>query len=131
MTKAGVARCSAVLNFVGSLLVFLSFQATSTRLVLVTSEDKNDKTAAFCIGDTAVFGLSPDGHGMDMGYTCPQKENMKPAAVVSTESPRIAKFGWLLLLVGFLGQVFSIEPSRLTADDLRLLRKARKLMGSN
>jgi hypothetical protein len=131
MTMAQLARTSAFLNLAGSLLVFLSFQATSTRLVLVTSSDKSDKTAAFCIGDTALFRLSSDGHGVGLGTSCPQSENMKPAAVVNTEYPWMAKLGWFLLLFGIGLQVYSIEPSKLTNEDLRVLRKAHKILGTN
>jgi hypothetical protein len=129
MTMSQVARASAFLNLVGSLLVFLSFQPTSTRLLLVTSKDVNNKTVAFCIGDRAVFGLAADG-GTQIGYACPQTENMKPTVVANGDAPWMAKFGWFLLLVGFVLQVFSIEPSKLTSEDLRVLRKARNVLES-
>jgi hypothetical protein len=130
MTKSQIARTSACLNVLGSLLVFLSFQATSTRLLLVTSNDKSDKTAAFCIGDRAFFGISKDGSGTMMGYACPQSENMKPTVVANSDAPWMGKFGWFLLLLGFFGQVYSIEPSTLTNEQLRVLRKAQKILDS-
>lgn len=130
MTLTQLARTSAVLNLLGSFLVFLSFQATSTDLLLVTSKNVGDKTAAFCVRDKALFGLTPTG-GLSMGYACPQGESVKPTAVVNTDSPWMSNLGWLLLIIGFVLQVFSIEPSKLTAEDIRMLRKAHKLLSSN
>ena len=105
--KYRMAFVSAFLNLLGSFLVFLSFQATSTDLLLVT--EKGKKNVAFCIGDRAVFGLTADGKGTAMGYGCPQGTDVKPAAVINTDSPGLAKFGWILIGIGFFLQLFSIE----------------------
>jgi len=108
--------------------VFHSFQATSTSLILVT--EKNG-AMSFCVGNNAMFTAIPGpGHGLQMGHECPQGIDAKPAAIVNTDSPIEATLGWLLLLLGFVLQVFSIEPSKLTSEDLRLLRKARKMIES-
>jgi hypothetical protein len=104
-----MAQLSAALNLLGSLLVFASFQATSTKLLLVTG---NGKEIAFCIGDRAVFGLSPDGRGMMMGYRCPTGDTAKPAAVVNTDAPWMAISGWMILAAGFGLQFFSIEKPK-------------------
>lgn len=128
MTKSQWTRTSAFLNLAGSLLVFLSFRPTSTRLMLVTSKDASDKTVAFCIADRAVLGLGADGLSTQMGFACPTNGNMKPTVVANGDAPWMAKAGWLLLLIGFCVQAFSIEPSKLTAEDLRVLRKAHKLL---
>ena len=106
MSKYQMARLSAALNLLGSLLVFASFQATSTRLLLVIG---NNKEVAFCIGDRALFGLSPDGMGLRMGYGCPKGDTVRPAAVVNTDAPWMAISGWIMLAVGFGLQFFSIE----------------------
>lgn len=38
---------------------------------------------------------------------------MKPAAVVNTDYPWMARFGWVLLLIGFALQLYSIEEPKL------------------
>jgi hypothetical protein len=86
--------------------VFLSFQATSTNLLVIANKDKS---FAFCIGDRAVFGLVPGGMGTYIGAKCPEGTDAKPAAVVNTDSPGLAKFGWILIGFGFFLQMFSIE----------------------
>jgi hypothetical protein len=117
MMKYRMALLSAFLNLLGSFLVFLSFQAASTNLLLVT--EKGTKNVAFCIGDRAVFGLTKDGRGTAMGYGCPQGVDAKPAAVVNTDSPGLAKFGWILIGFGFFLQMFSIEkPQAVTVPHI-------------
>jgi hypothetical protein len=125
MTKARMARLSAFLNLLGAFLVFLSFQATSTNLLMIANKDKS---FAFCIGDRSIFGLLPGGRGTYIGAGCPQGQDAKPAAVVSTDSPWLAKLGWIVLAIGFGLQIFSVEPSLLSKEDLRTLRKARKIL---
>jgi hypothetical protein len=106
--------------------VFLSFQATSTNLLLVTSTDQ--KLAAFCVGDRAAFVM--EGNGVGMGTACPQGSGIKPTAVVNSDSPLLGYIGWGLLALGFGTQFFSIEKPMLSADDLRTLRKARRILDS-
>ena len=109
MSKYYLARWSAVLSFVGSVVVFLSFQATSTSLLLVKG---TDKTTSFCVGDVAMLKLSADGKGLSMATKCPLAEDSRPTAVVSTDLPWLSNLGWFILTVGFFMQIFSIEPPR-------------------
>lgn len=125
MTTAQMARLSAFLNLLGAFLVFLSFQATSTNLLMIANKDKS---FAFCVGDRAVFGLIPGGRGTYIGASCPEGQDAKPAAVASTDSPWLAKLGWIILAIGFALQIFSVESSPLSKEDLRILRKARKIL---
>ncbi len=126
MSKSHWAQISAFLNLLGSVFLFLSFQATSTSLLLVSGADKS---TSFCVGDTAMFKFSESGTGVEMGTKCPIAANSKPTAVVNTDLPELAKWGWIVLVIGFLVQIFSIEPSPLSHEDLKTLRKARKIMG--
>jgi hypothetical protein len=112
MTKYWRAQTSAALTLLGSFLVFLSFQGASTNLMLVT--EKGTKNVAFCIGDRAVLGLTDDGRGTAMGYGCPKGLDAKPTAVVNTDSPGLAKAGWMILALGFFLQIFSIEKPKPT-----------------
>ncbi len=105
MFKYWMAFLAAILNLAGSGLVFFSFQAASANLLLVAPKDGS---LAFCIGDRAVFGLGPGGSTI-IGYGCPKALDTKPAAVVNTDSPGLAKFGWLLIGLGFLFQLFSLQ----------------------
>jgi hypothetical protein len=124
MLKYRLAQASAVLNLLGALLVFLSFQATSTNLLLITSADQ--QLAAFCVGGRAAFLMR--GPAVGLGVTCPTGPNIKPTAIVNTDSPFLEYIGWGLLGLGFFTQLFSLEKPNLTADDLRILRKARKII---
>src|ERR1700681_4001191 len=102
--KYRLAQASAWLNLSGAFLLFLSFQATSTNLFLVTAVNGN---TAFCVGNRAMFVMRPDG-GLGMGTSCPIGAG-KPTAVVNTDSPALVMLGWGLLLLGFIFQLFSIE----------------------
>lgn len=126
MSKYQMARLSAGLNFLGALLVFLSFQATSTNFLLVTGPQN---TSALCIGDRAMFLMTNDG-GVGIGTTCPKGEDTKPTAVVNSDAPWLGYLGWGILASGFIMQFFSVEKSSLSRDDLRALRKARKVLDS-
>ncbi len=100
--------CSVVtllLNTVGAFLLVFSLQITSTDLVLVSSKDNT--SAAFCIGDRAVFGI--EGSAMIMGYKCPDRPSRKPAAVINSEHPGMFRWGLILTFVGSLLQVFLLE----------------------
>jgi hypothetical protein len=104
-----MAQLSAFLNLLGALLVFLSFQATSTDFFLVTT--KENKTA-LCVGKSAMFVMGP-GTSLLIGTACPEAmPGARPTAVVNTDAPWLAILGWALLFVGFFFQLFSIEAPK-------------------
>lgn len=105
MKKYQWSRLSASLNLVGSLLLFFSFQATSTDFLLVTNPDGQ---SALCVGKAALFVLTLD-RGLKMGTGCPEWQSGKPTAVVNTEHPKFAFWGLLMILVGFVSQYLGIE----------------------
>jgi len=105
MSTYNLARLSAVLNIVGSILLFFSFQATSTKFLIVPT---NDGRTALCVGSEAMFVVKPGG-GIGIGTKCPDSDKGKPAAVVNTECPVLAVIGFLMILGGFITQYKSIE----------------------
>ena len=90
--------------------MFLSFQATSTDFLLVSTRDGK---SALCVGKRAFFVMVPNG-GTGAGAACPEGVDAKPAAVVNTDSAWLAKLGWMILGAGFLLQIFSIKKPRET-----------------
>jgi hypothetical protein len=128
MSKRRWAYISAVLNLVGAVFLYYSFQASSTPFILKT--DAHGK-AALCIGQVAMFVVDhPGAVGISPGSGCPDWPTSVPTAVVNSEHPLLGKIGFFLILLGFLTQLPSIEGSLLTAEDVRLLRKARKILDS-
>jgi hypothetical protein len=107
MSKYQMARASAILNLVGAVLLFVSFQATSTDFMLVSTKDGRQ---ALCVGKRAMFVMEPNYHTGIGVATCPNDPDAKPAAVINTDEPWLAKLGWLLIVVGFIFQWASIEP---------------------
>ncbi len=93
---------------IGSVLLFYSFQATSTNFLLVTTPD--DLTA-LCVDDYALLIAGPKDR-VRVGSKCPEAATAKSTAVANTENPRLAPGGFLCILVGFLSQLFSIECSQ-------------------
>ncbi|HEX4487065.1 MAG TPA: hypothetical protein VH088_12405 [Terriglobales bacterium] len=123
MSKYRLAQVSAVLNLLGALLVFFSFQATSNDFILVSTPDGE---AAFCVGGKAMFGTF--NKGLLINTDCPKGKNFKPTAVVVNDSPYLGYLGWGLLGLGFILQFFSIEKPTMSAEQLRTLRKAQKIL---
>ncbi|MGO9574433.1 MAG: hypothetical protein ACLPTQ_08905 [Terriglobales bacterium] len=67
---------------------------------------------------------------MAAGTSCPKGTGFKPTAVVNSDSPILGYIGWVFLALGFVTQFFSIEKPMLSGEDLRILRKARKIIES-
>ena len=125
MSKYRMAQASAWLNLVGAFLVFLSFQATSSDFFLINLKNGN---RALCVGTNALILWTETGVGMGMPHGCADVLNTPRVAIVTIESPIMSLLGWGLLLLGFLLQLFSLEQPPLTSEDLRILRKARKII---
>jgi hypothetical protein len=129
MLKYRLAQLSAVLTVMGSFLIFYAFQATSTGFVVYTHGSHGE--SAMCVGDPPRSMLAMGSGGeflMGMrGFDreCSQGRNF---AVVNTDSPQLAKFGWILVILGFLSQVGCIEKPRPKRE--RYDRKVTKSEGS-
>jgi hypothetical protein len=131
MIRYRLAQLSASLVFVGSFLVFYAFQATSTGFLVYTHGAHGE--AAMCVGDPphSMLAIGPNGEFL-MGMrgfdrSCSQGKNF---AVVNTDSPHLARFGWILLILGFILQVVSIPRPVPTEAERRRLKKLRKLLAS-
>jgi hypothetical protein len=113
------------LNLAGSVLLFLSFQATSSNVKIVTTKDGR---TALCVDGRGLIESGARGFGVGMSK-CPDWENAKPAAVVNIEYPFMVTLGFSLTLAGFLIQYLSVPDPR-TIDALRAeittLKKRRK-----
>ena len=131
MCKYRLALLSALLTLFGSLLVFYAFQVTSTGFVVYTHGSHGE--AAMCVGDPprSMLAMGPNGEflmgvrGLDK--SCSQGKNF---AVVNTDSPRLMGFGWILVVVGFVLQVVSIERPVQSEAGRRRLKKSKKLPAS-
>jgi hypothetical protein len=127
MFKYRLEQVSAVLTLFGSFLVFYAFQATSTGFLVYTHGSYGE--AAMCVGNPprSMLAIGPNGEFL-MGMrgfdrSCYQGKNF---AVVNTDSPHLARFGWILVILGFILQVVSIERPILTEAAGRRVKKLRK-----
>jgi hypothetical protein len=100
-------------------LLFLSFQATSSNIKIVST---GDKRTALCVNGRGLFVIHEDG-GMDMGTACPEWENARPAAVVNVEKPFWVTLGFIIISLGFLLQYLAVPDPR-TIEQLRTELKA-------
>lgn len=119
-----------ILNLLGTLLLFFSFQATSSDFKLVTAKEPSVfgtiTRYALCVNNYTLIE-SDSRHGIIMGHaSCPSWEQARPAAVVNIEHPTFEGIGFILLLAGFLLQYLSI-PQPKTIQELRKELKALKL----
>ena len=110
MMNFRIVQFALALNGIGALLLALAFQATSTDVMLVT--DKAKSTAAFCIGNRAMFVV--EGHGVGFGTTCPESNTMKPTAVVNSDHPILFPLGFWLTVFGTAGQIFFMDKPPLS-----------------
>jgi len=149
------ARIALLLNLVGTILLALSFQATSSDFRLVTAKDMwvpgNSpilgrggmmgpshfvSVFALCTHDRTLIAEGADFPGAPPALIlsapgCPDSDNAKAAAVVNTEHPRFLELGLTANACGFFIQLL-IVPRRKTIaeinDEMRVLRKQRKLL---
>jgi len=99
---------SAAVGFLGTILLFYSFQAASTPFLLVINKDSR---AYLCVGNRALFSMTQDG-SLGVGTSCGDTTNARPAAVVNLEHRSWGIIGFVLLLLSFGFQGFAIEKPR-------------------
>lgn len=123
-------QAALALNMFGWLLLFYSFQATSSDFRLVTATSNSAiagelKQYALCVNNYTL--LETDSHhGMYIGTQgCPDWQHARPAAVVNIEHPRFVGIGFLFVMLGFLLQYLSI-PQPKTIAALRMELKKLK-----
>ena len=110
------------LDLLGTLLLFFSFQITSTDFVITKTDD--GKTA-FCVGRSALFVADPNG-GMGFGTRCPNFEAGIPIAAIYTAHPSFVTWGFVCILLGFAAQLLgALKPSKILSRPERR-RKSRE-----
>lgn len=139
-------KIALILNLAGTIILFYSFQATSSDFRLVTAPVQSghpsppnqmlivpsagnfppaDKQYALCINNYTLFSTDAKA-GIRMAYAgCPDWEHAKPAAVVNIEHPRFEGLGFLLLVFGFGLQYFAVPQPATIAYLRNELKKAR------
>lgn len=99
-------RIALALNLAGTLLLFYSFQATSSSFRLirrpVSQIFQGDMEYSICVADFTL--LSTTGQGsVAIGHAgCPTSKDDRRAAVVNTEHPVFITLGFFLIVVGFI-----------------------------
>jgi hypothetical protein len=115
-------RFSLLFNLTGTVLLYLSFQATSSTVKIVSAPNG---ASALCMGSMALF--EGKGGSFVIGTGCPDWPNAKPIALVTVEKPLLIYVGFGLLTFGFLMQLLS-KPSEKSLAQMRAeLKAARKL----
>lgn len=127
-------RIALALNLAGMILLFYSFQATSSSFRLIkrptggTFQSKYDYE--ICVENYTL--LSTDANGdLTLGhYGCPVTKDDRRAAVVNTEHPDFITLGFLLIVAGFIIQFFAVPEPRTIAQlrhEIKTLKKEEKL----
>lgn len=99
-------RFALFCNLLGTLLIFLSFQALSSNVKLL----KSNNETAICASGTAIVEATNSivtGSG-----PCTDWPQAKATTLVSVEHPRTVALGFVLLLLGFFLQWFAIPVDR-------------------
>ena len=142
------ARTALLLNLVGTILLALSFQATSSDFRFVTAKNFSvpgnygprsamhfDTVFALCTNDRTLIAEGKESSKLPSlilsAPGCPNSEIAKSAAVVNTEHPSFLYLGLICSAVGFFIQLL-IVPRRKTLaelnEDMRILRKQKKML---
>jgi hypothetical protein len=124
----GWMRFALLLNLFGTVLLFLSFQATSSNFRLITTSQGD---SALCVDQRALI-ISYAVRGMSIGtMDCPDWQNARPAAVVNVERPSFVTLGFICTTLGFLLQFLSIPTAKTIHDirkELKELQRAEQLL---
>ena len=141
-------RTALLLNLLGTIVLFFSFQATSSDFMLVTAPNAGENRRflipdnmppelkknqlplsksiyALCINGNALFTTDAAGTVIWGAGRCPALTYAKPAAVVNTEHPRFEGFGFALVILGFGIQFLAIPKPETTAHLRAELKKLR------
>jgi hypothetical protein len=118
-------RIALFLNLLGTVLLYLSFQATSSTVKIVRTTDGR---TALCMGEIGVFANK--GNVVEFGLGCPDPTNARPIAIVTVEKPALIYIGFALLTLGFLTQLLSVPSPKTLAQmraDVKAAEKTQKL----
>ena len=119
----GWMRFALILNLVGTVMLFVSFQATSSNLKIVHTSDGR---TALCIDKHALMIDIPPNGLMLGASTCPEWQNARPAAIVNIELPILVTFGFILTTAGFLLQFLSLPSVKTTAQLRKELKEIQR-----
>jgi hypothetical protein len=125
-SSRGWTKFALATNLLGTLLLFYSFQATSSSFRLINRPNGPfGQSYEICVGDFTL--LTTDGRGsVGLGHKgCPIAANDRPAAVVNIEKPEFVTLGFLLIVAGFIVQFFAV-PEPVSIAELRKQVKALK-----
>jgi hypothetical protein len=123
----GWARFALLCNLTGAVLLFLSFQATSSSVKILSSNRSGDLSIAVCINGRAIMGSFPDGRWFMGAGACSDNPALaRSVAVVSVERPAFVTIGFILTTIGFLLQYLAV-PSPKTIAQMRADIKTTKL----
>lgn len=102
-------RIALALNVAGGLLLFYSFQATSSSFRLVRRPIsaagvlRGSYEYDICVENYTFLATEPEAGAVELGHAgCPTPEDDRPAAVVNTEHPNFITIGFLTILLGFI-----------------------------
>jgi hypothetical protein len=126
MFRYRMVQVSEAASLIGSLLILVAFQATSTGF-LVYAKGKYGESA-MCVGDPpkAMIAMGPQGEllmgvrGLD--DACSQAKHF---AVVNTDSPRSAGLGVILVVIGSFLRILLMERPISVREERKRLRKLR------
>lgn len=118
-----------ILNLLGSVALFYSFQATSSNIKLVSVKTNSAlgsyEQSALCVYGKSMMTATQTGGWTIGGGPCPDWEHAKAAAVVNIEHPALEGIGFLLLVAGFLMQYLAVPQPKTIAQmraELKLLK---------
>jgi hypothetical protein len=122
----GWMRFALLCNFLGAILLFLSFQATSSNIRIITTADGR---TALCVEKRGLIVAHPRDSliAMQINVDCPEWEHARPAAVVNLELPWLADLGFILSILGFVLQFFAFPGPKSIAEMREELRIAKRL----
>lgn len=128
-------RAALFLNLLGAVVLFLSFQATSSdfKIVVTKGVDGNGDSKLFgygvCVGKDMVMYANPNSGIVGWGGTkCVgfSSRSVHPVAIVTSENRWFAAIGFLLTAAGFLIQYLATSGPPKTIAELRKEIKLQK-----
>jgi hypothetical protein len=127
-------QAALILNLLGTVALFYSFQATSSNFRLITKKTDSVlagpmEESALCVYGRTMLVAQGNGGWQIGGAKCPDWEHAKAAAVVNIEHPMFEGLGFFLIIAGFALQYFSIPQPKTVAqmrEELKRLKAEQK-----